>query len=781
MLRATVSIAMILSCALQSAAPSSRVQNDLVKSFIEESLVQYGGAEDAATLEGRLYGWAKSGASVDEMVRRAGKTFDMPPELAKRIVPLVLMRGASEDSKAPPQLKENFVGLALAYPQSRTALLEAADAIHQTDDYGACSVDDYERLLRGRPQADADRVVIFDHVWCLPLLTERTTLRRGETEPLIDLAHRGREIENEVLRLAVVQAADAAVTNAPDAALADEMRARHLVEVLHQGRSQEATGLLPSGPLVRRGLTARLDEETRLSIAAAYALQGQPERARAWRDVASKSPAPVSPGIQSEGQPPVRNRQDDERVAWERRALNRLLIENDRDPFDLLVGKFRLSDSSGYAQRMWAQVFARIATASGYAGLVHDEDVGLVSDADVVEARKDCYRCAPDLLAAIDRVAEGRLDAQRRSGTHNAAQPSGVVQLDARIDAPLHLWKENPLPAEFRLPHSVAKTTDDDLRLAAVEHPAAPAWASRLPKGVLIRYQQSGQRIVAITASQSLDPTGEISVGGYWVSLSDDGGAHFGPPLYTGLRIFEPYVVVAASKLPLLDGDRLRIEVLERRLDDDHVMLPPVRIPLKSRRDNLVLEASLADLQHDADGDGLSDVAEWGMLLDPNDADSDADGLSDGVDSLPQVPRRQDGRRRAGGAALAQVLNRMFGRSLGAIVTTDAASAMPEQAYALGAGTDRRDDAGAMFVVAPAEYFSAIDLRGRMIVLSPAQAKRLKEHRGLMFSTNIATFEVKHDGTQAIVVWSAGWTGGTELLTWKNGKWVSQSLQSWIT
>jgi hypothetical protein len=301
-----------------------------------------------------------------------------------------------------------------------------------------------------------------------------------------------------------------------------------------------------------------------------------------------------------------------------------------------------------------------------------------------------------------------------------------------------------------------------------------------LPAGELVRYEQDGRRIVAITVSQSLDPTGEISAGGYWISISGDGGQHFKAPLYTGLRMFEPYVVTPQSKLPLISGDHLQIEVEVRQIDDAEVMLPPIALPMKARRDDVYLDIPLADLARDSDGDGLTDIAEWAMLTDPSARDTDHDGFPDGVDPLPQVPAHSVRDRHA--APLVAVLQRLFNKSLGAIVTTSAMAGSPGQTHALGSGeSDLYNSNRAIFVQAPAAYFSGVSLRGRMIVLDKDQVKQLSMARGLFFCMSIPQFEVSHDGNEALVVWSSGWTGGTFFLTRQGGAWHVESLGGWIT
>src|SRR5262249_23446994 len=137
--------------------------------------------------------------------------------------------------------------------------------------------------------------------------------------------------------------------------------------------------------------------------------------------------------------------------------------------------------------------------------------------------------------------------------------------------------------------------------------------------------------------SQTLDPAGEVSGGGYWVHISDDGGKTWRAPLYTGLAQFFPYVVVAQSCQPILAGDRLLIEVEIDQLDRATITYPPGGLQAKRHEAGYVLTLPITDLERDSDGDLITDIEEEHLLLDPMKADTDGDGLRDGVDPLPNV------------------------------------------------------------------------------------------------------------------------------------------------
>jgi len=121
---------------------------------------------------------------------------------------------------------------------------------------------------------------------------------------------------------------------------------------------------------------------------------------------------------------------------------------------------------------------------------------------------------------------------------------------------------------------------------------------------------------VAVSLSTRFDPNGEVNAGGYWVHLSNDGGKRWGPPLYTGLAERFPYIVPAKSRLPLIAGDRIRLEVEESLIDTATIFYPPVGLHVRRKRSGIYLDLPIADLKRDSDGDGLTDIAARHLLLD---------------------------------------------------------------------------------------------------------------------------------------------------------------------
>lgn len=793
MRRSWIGLCLLMYVAAGTAAMPSP-KSAPIKAFLAHTDVKYGSDDDARTLEGRLYAWGMDGASLEVLQTRTAQAFKLPRELADQLVLLTLQRGAGKDRDgSDAALIDRYIALAHAYPQSPLAMIEAGRTISVP--FSECNIDAYERLLQGRLHADADRVALFRQFACLPLLTERTANQPRTTEPYLTLATDGGSSGNALLDLAILRLADEKARHDPGVSVHRrlDIRTRHLGEELGQGRLEDAIALLPSSPSdMDRSYHDLLDADTRRAIAAAYLALGQMAPAQAWRDDQSASPADgAAVGMPEHASANAALDKEAAAMAgYQIRLLDRLLHPSGEDAFDLLVEHHRLStlgDSGGYWRSLWSRLYNRIAIEHGYPGFVEEVEAPMTADT-LAETRADalrrCHRCAQDLLEMVGRVAD---EPMQRPGaapqTGNGSQlPAAMLKaMETVIAAPRPGWVEHLLPDALRTPYPKARSRSiEDLFVApATAHTVAPPWAGRLPGGELVRYEQQGQRVVAVTVSQSLDPTGEISAGGYWISLSDDSGRHFQAPLYTGLRMFEPYVVAARSKLPMLAGNHLQLEVAVRQLDDEHVTLPPISLPMKARRNDLYLDIPLVELARDTDGDGLTDIAEWAMLLDPKNADTDGDGIPDGRDPLPQVAASHGADPHA--SALVAVLSNLFDKSLGAIVTTSATGADPAQAYAITGSTDNYNSARAIFVQAPAAYFSGVAMRGRMIVLDTQQVAAFQKARGRFFVMSMPVFEVSHDGKQALVVWSSGWSGGTYLLTWQGGQWKAESLQDWIT
>lgn len=151
--------------------------------------------------------------------------------------------------------------------------------------------------------------------------------------------------------------------------------------------------------------------------------------------------------------------------------------------------------------------------------------------------------------------------------------------------------------------------------------------AAALPSGfsTVTSLKVKGGGCVAVAASQALDPTGEVSEGGYWLFRSTDGRT-WGRGFYLGLRVYRPYHAVERASVLPLDKSMVRLVVERKELDEGTISFPPVAMQFKKESGPLILEAKWSDIARDLDRDGLTDLEEERMQLDPRNADTDGDG-----------------------------------------------------------------------------------------------------------------------------------------------------------
>lgn len=317
---------------------------------------------------------------------------------------------------------------------------------------------------------------------------------------------------------------------------------------------------------------------------------------------------------------------------------------------------------------------------------------------------------------------------------------------------------EKPIPAEFG---GAATLT--------VVKGLAP-----LPDGyALVRVERAGQRVVAISVSQTFDPTGEVSQGGYWVHLSEDGGRHWDRPLYTGLADRFPYVVAPASRLPLIAGETLQLAVDISEIDTASITYPPVALRSRRRAKNRYLTIPLAVLRQDNDGDGLTDLAAHHLLLDRprtgnaapfvvgNDYDVDCR-----VQPSPEKLARIEllGRTAgASGAAIVEPVDRPAGEIMTGLRGAAAAAAQP------------------LFLIGDRQDYACLTARRMIIVYDKADLDAMKQFTPDFRALDMPRIVFNRAHDRGFVRWSTGWAGGTYRLRRVEGKWLFDTISSWIT
>jgi hypothetical protein len=295
----------------------------------------------------------------------------------------------------------------------------------------------------------------------------------------------------------------------------------------------------------------------------------------------------------------------------------------------------------------------------------------------------------------------------------------------------------------------------------------------RLPTGFKpLRAWHQGKKAAVFGLSEDYDPSMTVSAGGYWVLLSDAAGRAWQQALYTGLRENLPYTVVPSSKLPLVSGSHLQIEVEIKELADplpQDVQYAPADLVPRKAQTGLYLDIPIRALLLDSDGDGLTDLAERRLLTDPQERDSDGDGVLDGEDSTPTIPTSDLPAPEAG--VLAEALTAMIG------TTPD-----PRARISCCPGLLPRSFAEkTVFVVGERPWFAGLVPAYRLVVLTREELQALGRQEPQPFWPSIDLLVLDRARHRALVVWSRGNTGGTLLLDEQSGGWHPAVSSRWYT
>jgi hypothetical protein len=478
---------------------------------------------------------------------------------------------------------------------------------------------------------------------------------------------------------------------------------RSLADVLRIYRSLPAEGraIVSSAPAAEatvrsRGVERRIGtRDIRFTLAAAFILGGD---ARAALPLLTAS------------QP---KKDDAESTAAMTAVLLAAIDWPGGDAFDLITNYLQHVD--GRTTALVDEVFDRVATRAGYAA-ASKWRLDTVTRADVQLAdteRLTLPSAAAALLPALTAVREETIS-------------PGVARLLNR--APL-------------LPF-VECIVDDNARSA--DHVGLFNFGFP-PSLDVLRTETRGDEIVALGSSQDIDPAGDFSAGGYWIVRSTDRGATWNRPLYTGLRVMQPYEIVIGSTLPMLRDDGVRIEVTMTGSDG--------RI-----KEGITVDLKWRDLERDSDHDGLTDLMEERILTDPNSADTDGDGLPDGVDPLPQVAFRQS----AGDATaiIAAVLGSYYGSNIA------------ENAARLDIG------GRTIFLAGDPADFAGLSSRLRIIVVSDAEIDAASKKFGPTLATHMSPVIIDQTGTRAWVQLNDEGNGATYLLKKEDGVWTAELVAS---
>ena len=349
---------------------------------------------------------------------------------------------------------------------------------------------------------------------------------------------------------------------------------------------------------------------------------------------------------------------------------------------------------------------------------------------------------------------------------------SKTAELDAgaKVDLPdagAPIWTEAPLPHGVQ--HVVTDGGDDG-------EDASMSLPTPLPKGFWpVRFEKTSTGWLGVASSQALDPTGEVSGGAYWIFRSAD-GKNWERPIYTALREYRPYVVRARSAIPLLssDGTQVQIEVSIRQANESAISFPPIDLSAARTQSNIYVHAALADLGRDSDRDGLSDLVEQRLMLDPHNPDSDGDGVPDGTDPTPNLANMPVGKDAELVAEFFAVNQGMPGIMTGGLMRQGDAS-LP------AFGTALEPEAGTVYIEA-----GGLDLRGATftrptIILDEKAYARAKARFGGFYPYSFHNVIRNADGTKIYFEYTEHWRGGAVHAELVDGHWKVTVLGHWVS
>lgn len=127
---------------------------------------------------------------------------------------------------------------------------------------------------------------------------------------------------------------------------------------------------------------------------------------------------------------------------------------------------------------------------------------------------------------------------------------------------------------------------------------------------------------------------------GYWIELSDDYGINW-KRYYTGLTVNKNYYFKSNSRIPLWkDLKTLQIEaVIVKKIADRVLLLNSEKFA--AVKDSIAIELSIPKIIKDSDKDGLTDIVEDLMMLNPHNPDTDIDGIIDSKDKNPRFKSKK--------------------------------------------------------------------------------------------------------------------------------------------
>jgi hypothetical protein len=219
--------------------------------------------------------------------------------------------------------------------------------------------------------------------------------------------------------------------------------------------------------------------------------------------------------------------------------------------------------------------------------------------------------------------------------------------------------------------------------------------------------------------------------------------------------------------MPMLAGDRIRLEVEEALIDTATIFYPPVGTRLRRKRQGIYLDIPIADLRRDSDGDGLTDIAARHLLLDQPPTAGTPFVVGQERDCPPPTAET---------LARLAVLKEIFEVEGHALIEPVGRT----EAIGPWRGSIPTDKPPIFLSGDPAGY-RCVALDRPMIVYSAADRERLRKFSPDFQLIELPQIRWNRERTRGFVKWSMGWAGGTFRLTREGNGWKLDSISQWIT
>lgn len=683
------------------------------------------------------------------------------------------------DRGRQPQLREDALNLVQLSNRAPIALILAAGALEQFANNG-CTETDVAQLMDGSRNPDHDLWEIA--TTCLSASIVGVALERDIAarpallylgldwtlgDPDFELAAADMLLRPDYLALVDEKQRDA---------IRADIASSKLAKLLHVGLFSEALAFGDSLPAEIRdralrgrragirtsigGFALQVQGQATspvIEYAAALALAGRNAEARSALDM-------VAPGAKLRS---VRACLDAEieqdcgvgdfgrgKVPLSALIVDQLLVEPSADPYVLMEQAARGSPSVDGAAI--SEALCRLLTQGDEPRACKDLRKGEARDR---AGGRDGIQSDRALWAAMERVGGRAFEAAKASyGAKLAALGQDLSPTTERVSV-------DPAPVPFpELPIPAARLANHPL-------PGIDAKSlARLSEGfTFVRAERSGKHVAAISLSQRFDPDGEVTAGGYWIHLSDDGGKTWQAPLYTGLAEHFPYVVPSSSRLPMIDGDRIHLEVEESLIDTATIGYPPVGTRIRRKRSGIYLDIPIADLRQDSDGDGITDIAARHLLL--------------GGDSRAKEPFIVGRDRNCSTPPSAETLARLA--VLRTLFKVEARALIePVGGKSLLIGGWRKSeptDKPPIFMRGDPNDYRCVSIDRLMVVYPDADREELRKFSPDFQLIDLPAIYWNRDHTRGFLKWNMGWTGGTYRLVREADGWKLETISSWIT